>query len=119
MANKTAAVAEKPPRGYFAEVKPNPLWQPQIQYLIRIYVAAKGEALAPCPVCGSKRRGRWTMLCPFRSFTLGRFAVQHAGDHPALELVCSAHPLQPAPAIMGAMGLFNEPDPANELPGNG
>ena len=94
-----------PPVGEFREVRPNKMWPPQVQYLIRVYIAAKGETLPPCPACGKKRRGRWTMLCPFSSFGFTSFTVVKLKDHAPLELVCGDHPLQPAQAIMDAMGF--------------
>lgn len=91
------------PKGAFRECKPNPMWPEQVRYLIRFYVAAKGEKLDPCPVCGSRKRGRWTMLCPFRAFTLGQFAMQPGGTFEPLTLVCSDHPINPTDAIMQAL----------------
>lgn len=85
--------------------KPNKMWPEEVRALIRFYVAAKGEKFAPCPTCGKKRRGRWTMLCPFKSFTLGRFAVQEGGTHDALTLVCSEHPIAPTKPIQDALAV--------------
>src|ERR1700678_3038416 len=81
------------------QAEPNKLWPEEVRALIRFYVAAKGEKLTPCPTCGKKTRGRWTMLCPFESFTLGMFQVEKAGTHDALTLVCSDHPIAPTKLI--------------------
>lgn len=83
--------------------KPNPAFPDEITALIRFWVAAKGEKLEPCPVCSKRRRGRWTMLCPFQSFTFGQFAVEKAGEHAPLTLVCSEHPINPTPSLMEAI----------------
>jgi hypothetical protein len=92
-----------PPKHYpWWEAKPNKMWPEQVRVLILFYVKAKGEKLAPCPVCGNKRAGRWAMLCPFESFTLGTFAATKFGEHAPLTLVCSDHPIKPTDAIMGA-----------------
>jgi hypothetical protein len=100
------------PRGDWRQMKPNPQWPDEIRYLIRGYVAAKGEKLPPCPVCGSKKRGRWTMLCPFRAYTFSTFVVKPAttAEDPLtpivfapLTLVCSDHPINPTDPIMEAL----------------
>lgn len=97
--------AEMPTKamGDFRQCKPNPLWPDEIRYLIRFYVAAKGERLDPCPVCGKRKRGRWTMLCPFQAFTMGQFAAQPAGEFAPLTLVCSDHPISPTHPIQNAL----------------
>src|SRR5262245_20610419 len=106
------------PQAGFRQPKPNPLFPPEIQALLRFYVAGKGEKLDPCPVCGSKRRGRWTMLCPFEAFTFAQFVVMPAGEYPPLTLVCSEHPVHPTRAILRAlMGLaLTDPEPATSTP---
>jgi hypothetical protein len=91
------------PKGEFREARPNPQWPEQLRALIRFYVKAQGEKLAPCPVCGSRKPGRWTMLCPFRAYTLGAFKVVEAGTFDPLTLVCSDHPINPTEAIMDAL----------------
>lgn len=80
--------------------RPNPQWPDEIRYLIRFYVAAKGETLDPCPVCGSRKRGRWTMLCPFIPHTLEPFTTRPHGERPPLTLVCSEHPIAPIRPIL-------------------
>jgi hypothetical protein len=101
---------EAPPKGEYREMRPNKMFPPQITALIRAYVAAKGEQFGPCPVCGKKKRGRWTMLCPFRAYNLGQFKVIMAGEYPPLTLVCCDHPINPSKAIMAAMTNQEERD---------
>jgi hypothetical protein len=103
MADTPAEPAQAEPKGQFRQAKPNPQFPPEITYLLRFYVAAKGEKLPPCPVCNKKTRGRWTMLCPFRAFTMGTFKVEPAGEFAPLTLVCSDHFINPAQPIMEAL----------------
>lgn len=91
------------PRGRFRPAKDHPMFPPEFTALIRFYVAAKGEKLDPCPACGSRRRGRWTMLCPFTAHTFGAFALREAGEFPPLTLICSDHPMSPTDAIKAAL----------------
>ena len=91
------------PVGRFCRMKPNEAWPPEITYLIRGYLRARGEKLPPCPACGKKTRKRWTMLCPFRAFTLGQFVVEPAGTFEPLTLVCDEHPINPTDEIMKAL----------------
>jgi hypothetical protein len=108
---ETPETPEQPPerKGYYCQVKPNRLWPEEIRALIRGYVAAKGEKLPPCPACGTRRRGRWTMLSPFRAYTLGQFAVQEAGTFEPLTLVCSEHPIMATKAILEALDVRTPP----------
>lgn len=85
------------------DAKPNKMFPPEVTALIRFYIRAKGEKIPPCPVCGDRRRTRWTMLCPFESFTLGTFVVEKFGEHAPLTLVCSEHPIAPTKAIQEAL----------------
>jgi hypothetical protein len=91
------------PKGEFREAKPNPAFPPQITALIRFYVAAKGEVLEPCPLCGKRSRGRWTMLCPFTAHEFGAFAITAGVAFTPLTLVCSAHPIMPTKPILEAL----------------
>ncbi len=97
------ATPPEPPRGEFRQAKPSNSWPEEIRYLLRFYVAAKGEKLPPCPVCQSRKRGRWTMLCPFSAKTFGPFTLIEGGEHAPLTLVCSEHPISPTAAIMKAL----------------
>jgi hypothetical protein len=92
-------------QGDWRQMKPNDLFPEEVRALIRGYVAAKGEKLDPCPVCGSKRRGRWTMLCPFQAHTFGLATVQPAGEFAPLTLVCNEHPIGPTEAIAQALDV--------------
>lgn len=103
------------PVGDYRMCKPNKMWPDEIRYLIRFYVAAKGEKLAPCPVCKSRKRGRWTMLCPFHAHTLGQFVVQKFETTFApLTLVCSEHPISPIKEIIKVIYDGYEPNPSEE-----
>ena len=71
--------------------------------MLRSYVAAVGETPDPCPVCGSRRRGRWTMLRPSVAFELDQFAARRFGQEFApLALVSYDHPIWPTEAITKA-----------------
>ena len=99
----TPAPLDPPPYDPWRQMKPNKMWPEEIRLLIRGYVAAPGEKLAPCLVCGSKKRGRWTMLCPFVAHTLQQFTTVPSAELPPLTLVCNDHPLAPAEAIGKAL----------------
>ena len=90
-------------KGEFRQAKPNHMFPPELTALIRFYVAAKGEKLDPCPGCGKKSRGRWTMLCPFTAKDMGQFAMTDLGEFAPLTLVCSDHPVAPTEAIQAAL----------------
>jgi hypothetical protein len=94
-----------PPRGEFRPAKDHPGFPPEIAQLLRFYVRARGEKLPPCPACGRRPAGRWTMLCPFRAYGLDSFALEDLGPQPALALVCRDHPINPTPEILAALGL--------------
>jgi hypothetical protein len=91
----------------YRQMKPNKMWPEEIRFLIRGYVAAQKELLPPCPVCGSKKRGRWTMLCPFVAYDIGgvnRFVVTpHEPELAPLTLICGEHGLWPTAAIHAAL----------------
>lgn len=94
---------DTPPKGEFRQAKPHPMFPPEIAALIRFYVAAKGEKFEPCPACGKKTRGRWTMLCPFEVKGMGAFALTDLGEFPPLAIVCSDHPITPTKPILEAL----------------
>jgi hypothetical protein len=93
------------PAGEFRQPKPSKAWPEEVRSLIRFYVAAKGERLDPCPACGAKKRGRWTMLCPFASHGFGVTTLKKLGEHAPLTLVCSDHPISPTEAIRAALDV--------------
>lgn len=96
------------PKGSFRKAKPNKMFPVEIRYLIRFYVAAKGEQLPACAACNKKRRARWTMLCPFVAKEFGAFTLTDLGEFLPLTLVCSDHPIGPTQAIVEALAGYTE-----------
>ncbi len=94
---------DPPPYHPWRQMKPNKMFSEEIRYLVRSYVPDKSAKLPPCPACGKRSRGRWTMLCPFRVKEFDTFALTDLGEFPPLALVCSAHLIAPTDPIAAAL----------------
>jgi len=93
--SKKAIPAQVQPvvRPEYFEAKENPMFSPEITKLIRF---ARYPQKVPCEVCGKKVQNHWTMITPFRAFTLAPFVLVPANKiFKSLTPVCLDHQLSP------------------------
>jgi len=95
MKSKGAIPAQVQPvvRPEYFEVKKHSVFSLEITKLVRF---VKYPEKIPCQICGKKTKNHWTMIVPFKGFTMAPFVLMPAKEiFEALTPVCMNHQLSP------------------------